>query len=374
MEITMEEAAKQSQINSACEFTREKAIGGFSTFKNVLSKANVRIIAIVLCAFTALFITGAVMLNIKHVKIIANGRTIHASTFSTNPSEILKKNGIPTSPHDKIVFSGFDNNGGTIKVVPAFKVSVKADSKVSNVMMTEGTVSDALKDAGVTLGTDDIVSAPLNSDVQSGDVITVKRVTYHTKTALKSISAATVKLSTTLLKRGTVKLLSVGKAGKKAITTKIKYIDGKTAQKTVIKEKVVSKAVKSKLLVGTASGTPLSKLTAAGLKLNSGGIPERYSKCFTGPATAYWARRGALTDSGRLAGVGYVAVNPKLIPYGSKLYILAVDGSFVYGTAVAADTGTFVNDGSGVAVDLYFPSKAACCRFGERTVHIYVLK
>ena len=55
---------------------------------------------------------------------------------------------------------------------------------------------------------------------------------------------------------------------------------------------------------------------------------------------------------GRYLSEGYVAVDPDIIPYGSKLYIMTKDGSWDYGYAIAADTGGAMLSGR-VLVDQY---------------------
>ena len=70
---------------------------------------------------------------------------------------------------------------------------------------------------------------------------------------------------------------------------------------------------------------------------------------------------------------GHVAVNPNLIPYGSKLYITSADGSFVYGYAIASDTGTALIDGT-IGVDLFYDTYLESLLNGLRTVNIYVLE
>jgi len=68
-----------------------------------------------------------------------------------------------------------------------------------------------------------------------------------------------------------------------------------------------------------------------------------------------------------------VAVNPKQIPYGTKLYIVSHDGKYVYGYAIAADTGGFAKKGR-ITTDLFFHTSRECYNFGVRSVRIYVLK
>ena len=60
------------------------------------------------------------------------------------------------------------------------------------------------------------------------------------------------------------------------------------------------------------------------------------------------------------------------IPYGTKLYIASEDGSYVYGYAIAEDTGGAAMAGDIVA-DLYMNSEAECCEFGRRVLNIYIL-
>ena len=75
-----------------------------------------------------------------------------------------------------------------------------------------------------------------------------------------------------------------------------------------------------------------------------------------------------------LAQVGVVAVNPNISPYGSKLYITTPDGSYVYGYAVAGDTGGFIYSHPDTIVDLFMNTVAECYAFGRRDIVVYVLE
>lgn len=78
-------------------------------------------------------------------------------------------------------------------------------------------------------------------------------------------------------------------------------------------------------------------------------------------ATAY-ALRGA-TASGRTAGWGSVAVDPSVIPLGSRL---AIPG---YGMGVASDTGGAI---VGPRIDVWFPTEAQANEWGNRVVTVTV--
>lgn len=69
------------------------------------------------------------------------------------------------------------------------------------------------------------------------------------------------------------------------------------------------------------------------------------------------------TATGVPVGQGVVAVDPTVIPLGSKLYIPG------YGNGVAADVGGGIK---GAIIDLWYPTYAECARWGRRTVTITV--
>jgi len=106
------------------------------------------------------------------------------------------------------------------------------------------------------------------------------------------------------------------------------------------------------------------------VRLNDSGLPTSYARRIHGTATAYTG--GGTTASGRPAKLGYVAVDPREIPYGTELYIVSTDGKYVYGYCIAADTGGFVK-GGWADVDLYMDTRSECLTFGIRGVEIYVL-
>lgn len=101
------------------------------------------------------------------------------------------------------------------------------------------------------------------------------------------------------------------------------------------------------------------------------GVPLHYSYVITGKATAYSG--DTITSTGTTPVQGTVAVDPSEIPYGTRLYIASADGKYVYGYAVAEDTGGFIYYTNGATVDLFMYSEADCDEWGWRTANIYVL-
>ena len=106
--------------------------------------------------------------------------------------------------------------------------------------------------------------------------------------------------------------------------------------------------------------------------LDADGVPTSYTQALHGKSCAYTASAGALMSTGKAVDQGYVAVNPDIIPYGSKLWIVADDGE-VYGYAIAADTGGSVGRND-ILVDLFMWSYDECIQWGAKNVTIYVIE
>jgi len=69
--------------------------------------------------------------------------------------------------------------------------------------------------------------------------------------------------------------------------------------------------------------------------------------------------------------VGTIAVDPRVVPLGSKVYVQSTNGSWIYGTAVCEDTGGSIK---GNKIDLYFDTQGECIRFGIRKAYMYILE
>ena len=93
----------------------------------------------------------------------------------------------------------------------------------------------------------------------------------------------------------------------------------------------------------------------------------RYKKKIYGEATAYTWGGGASghTSIGLWPKRGIVAVDPRVIPYYTKLYIPG------YGMAIAGDTGGAI---VGTRIDLFMDSLSECYQWGRRDVEIYILE
>ena len=280
-------------------------------------------------------------------------------------------------PTDTVLYDGL-----VVKLTNAYHVTVTADGVSTALLIGEGTVADALQQANVSLGEIDEVQPAVSEALFDNLEITVYRVTYAQRTVNEKIAFVKKTVKSSSMYEGQSEITQAGQNGEKTVTYRDKIVDGVYASSEVLSETVLTESVPQITTVGTKQkavavaslrngGTPISELTQPSFLKIENGAPTEYKQIITGKAAAYTAAPGSKTASGRTVKPGYIAVNPKQIPYGSELWIVSTDG-IVYGYAIAADTGGFVKKGK-FTVDLFMNTESECRQWGSRDVVIYVL-
>jgi 3D (Asp-Asp-Asp) domain-containing protein len=244
-----------------------------------------------------------------------------------------------------VVVSG--SSGPTVKVV------VAADGSQWEWVSGESTVGGILNEAGITLGVKDRVSPSLATKAHPGMKITVSRIEERIviqsepvkfKTVIKYDAASSAR-----------RIIQEGKNGEKQVKYLVTLKDGIKVAGKPLSSWMVSKPVDQ--VVAISHPTQLA---------SRGGQPYRK---FTMVATAYapfvcGGSRSGHTCTGVMAGKGIIAVDPRVIPLGTQMY---VEG---YGFCVAGDTG---GDIKGGRLDLGFDTYSQAIAYGRKTVTVYVM-
>lgn len=322
--------------------------------------------------------------DIYTVTLKADGKTRTVRTTGDCVADVLKAASVELGKRD-VVKPAANTELSKLMSVEVTRdaliaVKVKADGKVKEVLTEGGKVADALDSADITLDGEDKVKPASETSLSEGMKINVTRISTESVTKEVNIPYETKTKKSASLAKGTTSIEKKGQKGVKEQIYVVKKVDGKEVSKKLVSESVTRQPVTEVKVVGTkavqASAAVRSKNTIsnypipAGLKFDANGIPLNYKRKISGPATAYCD--GTTTATGRPAMPGNVAVNPNVIPYGTKMYIVSKDGRYNYGYAVAADTGGALMSGAVVA-DLYIYGNAACAQFGRRAVDIYIL-
>jgi 3D (Asp-Asp-Asp) domain-containing protein len=298
--------------------------------------------------------------------------TYYTTNTNSDPREILEQYGYVTMAYDAVDFTGFQGKLGEIDITRAFPVTVRCDGTETELMVTGGSVADVLDEAGVVLANQDIVDLSMQWCVTENDVITVTRQEMVTREEKIFLPFESESVTSPLVAPGGVEIAVEGEEGVRVDTYAQMVIDGVEMEEYLLDQTTVKEPVTERLVEGFPSRA-VSQLDFE-VAFDENGEPESYTRVLRGQrAAGYSAPAGAGTASGRIAKVGHVAVNPGVIPYGSKLYIQSPGGGFVYGYAVAADTGGALMDGT-VAVDLFYNTYEESAANGIKTVDIYILE
>lgn len=340
-----------------------------------------RVCVIVLCA--ALMATGSVILGdtTKLIKINDGEKNYFVRSFMGNVKSALCAVGLRSDNYE-IVSSETTANTMSINIEYLFPVYITMGDTTIEHYSHAATVGEILASAGYTVDEFDMVYPDVDVKINETAYIDYTDIDYVSGSYTEAIACNTVTVKSASVEAGTEKL-EPGTDGLQQVNYTDKYVNGKKVDTRIDGTVVLSEALDGKRVIGTkavqsvSSGKTNNSEWVSTLKpdfdilLDENGVPLKYSKCIKSRATAY-TYTGNKCSTGVNPQPGYIAVNPKYIPYGTKMYIKTADGSYIYGYAVAADTGGFIKKHP-TGVDLFFTSVSACRNFGVRTVEIYIL-
>lgn len=305
--------------------------------------------------------------------VTADGVTTNINAYYGEPvADVLRDanltlgaNDVTTPAADKTI-----TGKNPLVVTRRFKVTLAADGETKDVVVPKGSVQDALKSLNVTLGENDTVNQELTRPVHENMPITVNRVEFRDVTVEEPVAFETVTKQDNALAKGKIQVETQGENGSQSVMKRQRLVDGKVADELVLKTVVTKQPKQQVKRVGTKAKSAVASVGTNGTLTDQNGKQLRYSRVLTGKCSAYTG--GGTTSTGRPAAFGLVAVNPKIIPYGTKLYIASPNGKVVYGYAIAADTGGGVMKGRIIA-DLYYDTYEQCKQIGLRNMNVYIL-
>lgn len=329
---------------------------------------------------TAVAVASATLLNcsIHTIKIFDGHKTYTVRAFNNNVTLAMDSVALKSDDFE-VLETKTKDSVTTVKISYNFPVHITQGDKTTTIDFVGGTVKEALAKAGITPDKYDFVEPALETEIDKETYIDYTDINYVKSTTKKKVPFETEKTYSSELKKGTKKVTAEGKDGVNKVIKTEKFVNGESVE-TKTKTVVLSKPVTKKVTVGTkvvkkttSTKGHISTLSPQNeIELDQNGVPVKYKSKMTVRATAY-THTGNPCSTGVMPKPGYIAVNPKVIPYGTKMFIKTTDGKYVYGYAVAADTGGFIKNHP-TGIDLFFNSKSECRNFGVRTAEIYILE
>ena len=290
-----------------------------------------------------------------------------------NKATILALAGVQADLQDELQYKDLGGGLAQLHVERSFPIDITADGATVQHRVVVGTVAQALETLGIAVGPDDYTEPALTQPVdRSTGHITLYRVSYHDYSIDEVIPFETERRPTSLLYQAKKKeiVFQEGKNGYLKAEMRDKLIDGVVVESTPI---TVLESVEPvpQILKVYGEGVPISEVEApAGITINENGEPSSYSTVYEMKATGYYSPRGK-GASGLGLYYGTFAVDPRIIPYGTKVYIVSENGKFIYGWAIATDTGAFIHSNN-MQVDLFYETYAESAANGVQRVKVYV--
>ncbi|MBT2595523.1 resuscitation-promoting factor [Arthrobacter sp. ISL-72] len=189
----------------------------------------------------------------KAVKISLDGAEKTISTTSANVEGLVTELGVASASELSVPKDAqLAVSGSYVAISTPKTVSILADGKASRTTTTAATVSDVLKDAGVTLGAGDRLSQPRNAHVVNDMAIKVSRVdSSKTAATTEEVPFETLTSDSGDLFVGEKKVTQAGVPGKVDKNFKLVLVDGREASRTLVSETVSVQPVTEKVMVGT---------------------------------------------------------------------------------------------------------------------------
>lgn len=305
-----------------------------------------------------------------------------------------------------------------------FDVSIQTSEETLTVRTAPCTVGELLEANGIRVGSNDIVTPDVDDWLSDSSQITVTRVSYETVTETEDIPfSVEVQYDSQMLK-GQQEIARYGENGEKSLEYRVEEHDGEEVSRELVKEEEVKAPIncivkqgiriaqntqekkasseESKTTVASSQTLPSSQpesestggeLSTAGRSqvwsvpagitddtenkiITAGdGSSYEYTAVIDVTATAYHRVEdgGEITASGTVTQYGTIAVDPRVIPLGSRLYVVSDGGdqSWSYGPGLAEDTGGLIK---GTKIDLFFMTGDEADDFGIRPAKVYILK
>ncbi|MDR7433969.1 MAG: ubiquitin-like domain-containing protein [Armatimonadota bacterium] len=318
---------------------------------------------IVLGTAVAVFLvsTGAVSLLRKQVTIQVDGERRAIRTYRSTVGEVLEEARVTFAPQDVVTppVGTRVKDGMEISVRHAIPVVILADGREVKVHTTAATVREILAHQNISLGPKDKVYPSLDAQPWAGARIRVVRIEEKILSMRLPIPYRTVQRPDPHLTVGTTRIVRSGEPGFKEKLILLTYVDGRLISQKELGERVVKDPIDRLILYGRRF-----PIASRGAFLGREYIEMLATAYYPGPKN-FGGGVDEVTAIGLRAGRGVVAVDPRVIPLRTKLYI---EG---YGYAIAGDTGGRIK---GLRIDLGFDTYRDAIRFGKRRVRVYILE
>ena len=331
-----------------------------------------RLTAILLAVLCTLVLLAPTAFAKTYV-ITDGGRTFTYTTFATDPTDVLDKAGMDLDENDTYT----TQDGSSITIRRALEVQLSYRGEKSRVSSYGETVGEMFSRLGLDVTEHDTLSHTPDTPVADGMILTVDSIITRQETYTTTIPHATTRCADASLPKGTEEVLIKGRDGELLCTAEVTYVNGQEISREVISQMQTISPITE--IIGEGAGASIEPETSDMPIIEDGYIIMPSGEILTYYKTDYVTATGythtdagcdMITSTGTTVHYGTVAVDPRFIPYGTRMLIVSLDGERYYGIATAEDCGGAIKRDK---MDLYFPTYQECIEFGRRVCTLYFL-
>lgn len=343
---------------------------------SMLCKKN-RFLAVVAMVLVAACLVGTLSqtAQAENTFVITDGDAVKVhTTTTTDPDLVLAEAGFSLAEED--FYTTAESDGvSEINVQRLQTITVYNGSEILTATSYGEPLSQLLARLGITVD-ETVVSVPVDTITYNGMQVRIDSLGESTERYTVEIPFETVYCDDPTLALGEEKILVVGAPGQAIRTSSVTYVNGVEDSRTVLEETISIEPVDQVVAVGTGEQVGQvndQPIIGDGFIVLPSGEVLTYTRTDQFVATAYThfdSGCDEYTSNGAKVKWGVVAVDPKVIPYGTRMFIVANDGSYVYGLSTAEDCGGAIQN---KRLDLYMPTLEQAFAFGVRNCTVYFL-
>ena len=308
--------------------------------------------------------------------VITDGSAVKVhTTTATNPDQVLAEAGVSLAEDDYYTTAKGDGVS-EITVQRLQNITVYHGSETLTASSYGEPLRELLVRLGITIDENVVVSVPLDTVTYNGMQVRINTLGESTERYTVEIPFETVYRDEPTLAVGEEKVLVAGVPGQAIRTSTVTYVNGEEESRTVLEETITTEPVDQVIAVGTGEQVNQGNdkpIIGDGFIVLPTGEVLTYTRADQFVATAYThfdSGCDEYTANGAKVKWGVVAVDPTVIPYGTRMFIVSNDGSYVYGLSTAEDCGGAIQN---KRLDLYMPTLEEAYAFGVRNCTVYFL-
>ncbi|TFD98373.1 DUF348 domain-containing protein [Jeotgalibacillus salarius] len=324
----------------------------------------------------------------KQVSFDLGGETQEIMTNAQTVGEFLRKEQLEVSDVDKLSHSLDESieEDMALSLEKAFAWTLVNGTDKEEIWSTSITVADFLKQQEIKLDQDDRVEPSEDTMLTEGATVKIVHVDKVTDVVEEKKNFSVEQKNDNTIAEGSEKVVQEGEEGLIEKTYEVVKENGKEVSRDLKAEKTVKESKNKVVAIGTKKPVVASvprettkKAVAASSSSAQSSQPAQTAAASSAPSgremtmsstayTASCAGCSGITATGinliANPGMKVIAVDPSVIPLGSRVY---VEG---YGYAIAGDTGGAIK---GNKIDIFIPDRASALAWGNRTVKVTVM-